>query len=127
MELYGNAIIVNTDFAAANPDVVTSFLGAVVQGWNAAIADPEAGAAAVIERNPAGDPALEARRLQLAIEANVMTDYVMANGMGGVDAGRMATALEQMAMVYEFQTEPDASLYFTDAYLPPAEARVIGQ
>ena len=127
VELYGNAIIVNTEFAAANPDIVTGFLGAVVAGWNAAIADPEAGAAAVIERNPAGDPALEARRLQLAIDANVMTDYVMANGMGGVDAERMATALEQMALVYEFQTEPDASLYFTDAYLPPAEARMIGQ
>ena len=127
VELYGNAIIVNTDFAEANADVVTSFLGAVVQGWNAAIADPAAGAAAVIDRNPAGDPALEARRLQLAIDANVMTDYVMANGMGGVDADRMATALEQMALVYEFQTEPDASLYFTDAYLPPAEARMIGQ
>lgn len=127
VELYGNAIIVNTEFAEANPDVVTDFLGAVVQGWNAAIADPAAGAAAVIERNPAGDPALEERRLQLAIDANVLTEYVMANGMGGVDTDRMATALEQMAMVYEFQTEPDASLYFTDAYLPAAEARMIGQ
>ena len=31
---------------------------------------------------------------------------------------RMAKALEQLAETYAFQTAPDASLYFTDAYLP---------
>ena len=127
VELYGNAIIVNTDYAAENAETVTAFLGAVIEGWNAAIADPAAGAAAVIERNPAGDAALEQRRLELALSANVLTDYVAENGMGGVDADRMEAALGQMALVYEFQNTPDASLYYTDAYLPPAEARMLGQ
>ena len=118
LALYGNAIIVNTDFAEANPEVVTGFLTAVAKGWSSAIADPAAGAAAVIARNPAGDAAFEQRRLELAIDANVMTDFVAENGMGIVDTDRMATALEQLAVTYEFQNEPDASLYFTDAYLP---------
>ena len=43
--------------------------------------DPAAGAAAVIERTPAGDVELETRRLQLAIDGNVLTDFVMENGM----------------------------------------------
>ena len=127
VELYGNAIIVNTDFAAANPEVVTGFLAAVAAGVNDAIADPAAGAAAVIERNPAGDAALEQRRLELALEANIVTDYVLENGMGGVDADRMDRAIEQMRITYEFQSEPDAALYFTDAYLPPAEARMLSE
>ena len=127
VELYGNAIIVNTDFAAANPEVVTSFLGAVVAGVNDSIADPAAGAAAVIDRNPAGDAALEQRRLELALESNIVTDYVLANGMGGIDADRMDRAIEQMRITYEFQNEPDAALYFTDAYLPAADARMLSQ
>ena len=127
VELDGNAIIVNTDFAAANPEVVTGFLAAVAAGVNDAIADPAAGAAAVIERNPAGDAALEQRRLELALEANIVTDYVLENGMGGVDADRMDRAIEQMRITYEFQSEPDAALYFTDAYLPPAEARMLSE
>lgn len=121
LELYGNAIIVNTDFAKANPDVVTSFLGAVAKGWKAVIADPEMGAKAVAARNPAADVALETRRLQLAIDANVLTDNVMANGMGKVDPARMEKALAQLAQTYEFKNAPDASLYFTDAYLPSAD------
>lgn len=127
VELYGNAIIVNTDFAAANPEIVTGFLAAVAAGVNDAIADPAAGAAAVIERNPAGDVELEQRRLELALEANIVTDYVLENGMGGIDADRMDRAIEQMRITYEFQNEPDAALYFTDAYLPPAEARMLSE
>ncbi len=118
LELYGNAIIVNTEFAAKNPDVVTSFLEAVAKGWKDAIADPASVMPALIERNPAADSALEQRRLELSINANVVTEYTMANGMGMIDTDRMASAIEQIGMVYEFQNEPDASLYFTDAYLP---------
>ncbi len=125
VELYGNAIIANTDFAEANPEIVTGFLRAVAAGWKDVIADPAMGAQAVIDRNPAGDLDLEQRRLQLSIDANVMTPFAMENGIGGIDPDRMARAIEQTRLVYEFQQEPDASLYFTDAYLPDASERML--
>lgn len=118
LELYGNAILVNTDFAAANPDVVKGFLAAVAKGWTDAVADPGASIDSLLTRNPAADKALETERLQIAISENVLTDYVMTNGMGGVDAARMAAAITQLGETYEFQNEPNAALYFTDAYLP---------
>ena len=82
------------------------------------IADPDAGIASLIERNPAADAGLETERLAMAIGQNVLTDWVKANGLGGIDAERMAKAIEQVAETYEFQNPPDAALYFTDAYLP---------
>ncbi|WP_412509182.1 ABC transporter substrate-binding protein [Roseovarius sp. SYSU LYC5161] len=118
LELYGNAIIANADFAEANPELVEGFLEAVAMGWKDAIADPASVMPALIERNPAADSDLEQRRLELSIEANVVTDYTTANGMGTIDDDRMAAAIEQIKMVYDFEGEPDASLYFTDAYLP---------
>lgn len=118
VDLYGNAIIVNTDFAAANPELVKGFLSAVAMGWNDAIATPDAAIAALMERNPAADAALETERLQMAIDANVLTDFVIANGIGSIDADRMANAIEQTKSVYEFQNEPNAALYFDPSYLP---------
>ncbi len=118
VEYYGNAIIANTDFAAANPEVVTGFIRAVAKGWQDAIDNPEAAVTQMISRTPASDVALETRRLQLAIDANVLTDAVKANGMGGVDTGRYARAIEQMKEIYTFQNAPTPDLYFTDAYLP---------
>ncbi|KPP86867.1 MAG: NitT/TauT family transport system substrate-binding protein [Rhodobacteraceae bacterium HLUCCA08] len=118
VDLYGNAVIVNTDWAAENPELVTGFLTAIAAGWKDAIADPAAATASLIERNPAADAELEQWRLQLSIDANVMTDAVMANGFGVIDDARFASSIEQIATTYEFQNAPDAALYFTDAYLP---------
>ena len=118
LQLYGNAILVNTDWAAANSDTVEAFLRAVAKGWQDTIADPAAGIEALVKRNPAADKALEQERLQMSIDQNVVTDWVKANGMGGIDSARMEAAIEQLGQTYTYQNTPDASLYFTDAYLP---------
>ncbi|MBX2840108.1 MAG: ABC transporter substrate-binding protein [Gammaproteobacteria bacterium] len=124
LDLYGNAIIVNTEFAEATPDVVKGFLSAVASGWVDVMADPAMGAKAVGARNPAADIALEQRRLELAIDANVRTDYTLANGMGGIDDARMDAAIEQLGKNYEFKNAPDKALYFTDAYLPEGNFKI---
>ena len=118
LELYGNAIIVNTDYADANPEIVKGFLKAVSKGWNDAMKNPEDAVKSMVERNPAADLALETRRLILAIEGNVNTDYVKENGMGNIDIARMEKALGQLAETYEFSSDPEISSFFTDKYLP---------
>lgn len=118
LSLYGNAVIVNTDFAAENADTVTGFIRAVAKGWKDVIADPKAGAQMISKRNPAIDVDLEARRLQLSIDANVLTEYTKANGMGGIDAARMEKALVQLAENYEFKNQPDISRVFDASFLP---------
>lgn len=116
--LYGNAIIVNTDFAKSNPAAVTGFLSAVAAGWRDAVADPAKAVGALVKRNPAADLDMETRRLQMAVDANVLTDWVKANGLGPIDPDRLATAIEQTKSVYAFNTPPDPALYFDPSYLP---------
>ena len=118
VSLYGNAILVNTDYAEENPEIVKGFLNAIAMGWKDAIADPSGAIESLIERNPAADAELETERLQMAIDANVLTDYVKENGFGGIDDERMANAIEQTKSVYDFTNEPDAALYFDDSFLP---------
>lgn len=118
VDLYGNVVIVNTDFAAENPEAVSAFLEAVAKGWVDTIADPAAAIESLVSRNPAMDGELELRRLELALEDTVVTDWVMENGMGIIDNDRFANSIEQIKLTYEYQTEPDASLYFTDEFLP---------
>ena len=104
--------------AKNNPEAVKKFIIAVGAGWKDAINDPKAATAALVKRNPAADSSLEQRRLELAIKANVLSDYVKANGMGGIDKDRFAAALQQLAETYEYKNKPDAKLYYTDAFLP---------
>lgn len=125
VELYGNAIIVNTDFAAANPQLITGFLSAVVAGLRDTIADPASGIAAIAKRNPALDPQLEQRRLEIALRDNILTEWVMENGIGGIDTNRFARSLEQIKLTYEYQREPDASRFFDPSFLPDSSVRMM--
>ncbi len=118
LKLYGNAIIVNTDFASSNAKVVKSFLGAVGKGWKDAVSNPSSAIEALVKRNPAADKNLEKRRFNLALSGNVMTDYVLKNGMGNIDKARFEAAIAQLSETYKYKTKPDSKLYFTDAYLP---------
>ena len=118
LKLYGNAIIVNTDFASSNTKVVKSFLGAVGKGWKDAVSNPSSAIDALVKRNPAADKNLEERRFNLALSGNVMTDYVLKNGMGNIDKARFEAAIAQLSETYKYKTKPDSKLYFTDVYLP---------
>lgn len=118
LELYGNVIIVNTDFAAANPDAVTGFLRAVAAGVRDSAADTAAAVAAIASRNPAQDNALEQERLEIALRDNILTPWVMENGLGNVDPDRYLAALEQISATYTFQNPVDPARFFTDAFLP---------
>ncbi|MEM1316720.1 MAG: ABC transporter substrate-binding protein [Pseudomonadota bacterium] len=118
LQLYGNAIIVNTEYAKANPEVITGFLRAVAKGWKDAIADPKAAVVQLQTRNPAADVDLETRRLQLAIDANVLTDFVKENGMGAINDARFAEALQQVTANMSLENATDAKLYFDGSYLP---------
>ena len=118
LKLYGNAIIVNTDFASSNTKVVKSFLVAVGKGWKDAVSNPSSAIEALVKRNPAADKDLEERRFNLALSGNVMTDYVIKNGMGNIDKARFEAAIAQLSETYKYKTKPDSKLYFTDVYLP---------
>ena len=125
LELYGNAIIVNTDFAEDSPELVTGFLRAVALGLQDTVNDPASGIDAMVANNPAMDRDLELRRLNLALRDNIMTDWVKENGVGGIDPERFETSLEQIAQTYDFQNEPDASRYFDSSFLPDDGSRMI--
>jgi len=118
VDLYGNAIIINTDFAAENPDVIKNFLAATAEGWAAAAEDPAAVIPMLGWRSPAAGGELGERGRGGGLTGNVWTEEVAADGVGAIDDDRFAASLAQIATPYTFTTPPDASLYFTDAYLP---------
>ena len=126
LDLYGNAVIVNPAFAEENPEAVAGFVRATLKGAREAFADPAAAVASVLARNDVAREAVELERLQMAISQNFLTDETAAQGFGGIDADRFARAVEQIAQTYEFQNPPPApGDVFDDAYLPPAEERML--
>lgn len=125
LDLYGNAIMVNTDFAEANPEVVNGMLRALAKGFADAVADPQQGAEAVVAANEILDVNIELERLQMANAMNINTAYVQENGMGGVDMDRLNSAIEQLKLSIGIQSDISAEDVFDASYLPPMEERML--
>jgi NitT/TauT family transport system substrate-binding protein len=121
--LYGNAIMVNPDFAKANPKVIEGFVRATIKGVIDTVKDPDTAIKSVMKRNETGDEKIELARLKMSLRDNFVTPWVTANGFGGVDMARLEKSIEQIALTYDFKNKPKASDIFTSQYLPPASQR----
>jgi NitT/TauT family transport system substrate-binding protein len=121
--LYGNAIMVNPDFAKASPKVVAGFVRATIKGVIDTVRDPDSAIKAVMKRNETGDEKIELERLKMSLRDNFVTPWVKANGLGDVDMSRLEKSIDQIALTYEFKNRPKAADIFTSQYLPPAAER----
>ena len=121
--LYGNAIMVNPEFAKANPKVVAGFVRATIKGFIDTVKDPETALKSVMKRNETADEAIELARLKMALKDNMATAWVKANGVGGIDTARMTKSIEQIGETFAYKKKPTADDIFTSQFLPPAADR----
>ena len=124
VELYGNAIIVNSKFAAEHPDAVKGFLNAFMRGLRETVKNPATVIDSVLRRNPDARKNVELERLTMAIRENIVTPEVKANGYGTVDDQRFARAIDQIAMAYKFKAaKPKLDDVFDLSFLPTLKER----
>ncbi|MGL4729079.1 MAG: ABC transporter substrate-binding protein [Bosea sp. (in: a-proteobacteria)] len=123
VELYGNVIMVSPKFLAEKPEAVKGFLRALTKSIKDVVANPGEGGAFVIKRNDVAKLEVETERLKMTLDQNVVTPWVKANGIGGIDKDRWARAIEQIGLTFTFKDKAKAGDAFTDAFLPAAADR----
>lgn len=125
LDLYGNAIMVNADFAAKNPDAVKGFLRALVKGVRDVVKAPADGVAAVLKRNNILKADVELERLNMALAQNFVTPAVKANGFGGVDPGKLAKSIELLKVSIGLNAPPAPGRVFDASFLGAAADRKV--
>ena len=124
VNLYGNAVFVNPRFAADKPEAVKRFLRALVKGMKETVSTPETAVDSVLRRNDVVTKPVELERLRMAIKDNILTAEVKADGYGGVNMDRLAKAIDQIALTYQFKNgKPKPADIFDVSFLPPAAER----
>lgn len=123
LDLYGNAIIVNPEFAEKNPSAVRAFLRAAVRGYQGTIANPAAAIEHVLSRLEEPDKGIELSRLIMAIGHHIVTDEVRGSGLGDVVESRLEKSIAQLDAIHGFKNAPTASDIFDNSYLPVAGLR----
>lgn len=122
VELYGDAIMAGPKFLAEKPAAARAFLRAYLQALKDTVRDPARAVEAVLRRNDTAKKEVELERLRLAIRDNILTPAVKANGFGGIDPGRFAAAINQLALAYRFKAKDKAIDAFDPSFLPGGAA-----
>jgi NitT/TauT family transport system substrate-binding protein len=125
VKLYGNVIIASEEFLKKNPEGVKGFLRAFTKGAKEVIADPKAAIAYVKERDGIINPALEERRLKLAIDSAIATPDARAEGFGEVKGPRLALMASQVADAFNTKTRINPDAVWNGSFLPNAAERNI--
>jgi NitT/TauT family transport system substrate-binding protein len=123
LDLYSNAIVVSPALMKSNPKAVAGFVKAVIRGWKDAVKDPKASIAALKNRDPLINEALELDRLNLIIRDFVLTDWVRQNGMGGVDPTRLKKNIDLVTDGLGLPRVVPPEQVFDEGFLPPASER----
>jgi NitT/TauT family transport system substrate-binding protein len=121
--LYGNAIIVNSKFAAENPDAVKGFLSGVTRGLRETVRNPSSAVDAFLKRQELAKKEVELERLRMSIRDNILTPEVRAHGFGAIDPVRLEEAMNQLALAEPFKARPKPDDIFDASFLPPAAER----
>lgn len=81
VDLYGLTIITHDDRVANQPELVKAFVKATMQGWQAALDDPEAALEILLANHPEGDVALDGAILAATL-ALAESEDTAAHGLG---------------------------------------------
>ena len=125
VELYSTSILTSRAFAEANPEAVTTVVGCMIEGMKMAVEDPDAAIAGLAEFEPLTDVPIERRRWQISIDEMILTDNVVANGISAVDPERFNLGIMEVENAYGIPNALAMEDIYTDAYLPPAEDRMM--
>ncbi|MGP1397501.1 MAG: ABC transporter substrate-binding protein [Inquilinaceae bacterium] len=127
MDFYGNAVIASGAFIEEQPEAVAGLIRATLRGWQDVLDDPEGAIDVVAKFDPLIEKDLELERLTLALDTNVMTPYVIENGIGGVDEARLRNSIDQLAIAYGLSAVPEPDAIWTSEFLPPKEDRMLSR
>ena len=125
LDLYGNVIIANPEFAKANPKALAGFIRATLKGYQDTIASPDTAIDSLMKRNQIAKRDVELERLKLAISRNYVTPDVKKNGLGVVDMARLSRSIDQIGLTFKYTNKPKADDIFTAEFLPAKEARLV--
>jgi NitT/TauT family transport system substrate-binding protein len=123
VQLYGNVIMVSPKMMAENPEAIRKFLRALVRSVKDVVKNPDGAIDSVIKRNDVAKREVELERLKMTLDMNVATPWAKANGFGGIDATRWATALDQIGLTFQYKDKAKAGAAFVDTFLPAAAER----
>ncbi len=118
MPIYGNSLAASKKMLDTSPDVVKRFVAASAHGWMDAIKDPAAAIAALAKKDSLTDAKLETDKLNWVIKNQIFSPESRSNGLGPVEAARLANSIAIVKNAFELPVAPAPGAVFDPSFMP---------
>lgn len=125
MQLFSSGVLVRKDYAAANPEVVKSFIRATIKGMQDLVANPKAGIVSLMKRDKLLNFNIELLRYELIRDIGLLTPHVAKSGVSTVERERYERAAALVAEAFNLKVNPKMEDTYTDRFLPPQSERML--
>jgi NitT/TauT family transport system substrate-binding protein len=125
LDLYGSALMASEKTIAERPKLVAAVARAVARGIKDALAHPEDAVASIRKRDALLKEDIELQRFKLVAQQSMVTDSVRRLGLGAAEPERLKRTIGFVAEAFKVANPPGPDGIYTDAFLPPKEARSV--
>src|SRR5262245_45084239 len=122
-DFWGNSLIVNPAVLEGNPELVKRVAVAVARSWGATAKNRAAAISAVTKRDGLLKADTERARMDWVLDRLVLTPNVRQNGIGNMDAQRMARCINVLKEGFQLPSAPTMEQIYDPRFLPPAADR----
>jgi NitT/TauT family transport system substrate-binding protein len=124
LDLYSNGVMVSQKLTKDHPEAVKGLVRAINRSLKEVMANPDAAIALLAAQEPLINKDIEKRRLSYVYKTLIDTPEARAKGIGDVDDGRMAKAIDIIAQSYDLTNKPKPADVFNRSFLPPQADRM---
>lgn len=123
VDVYGNAVLASTALAQQNPKVVAGFVRATHRAMMETLANPGAAMAAVKQREPLINEAVELERFRITA-GYIAAGDTRSHGIGDIRKFVIERQVDEVVEVYGLKARPSADAIYNLAFLPPKAERM---
>lgn len=123
VNLYGNAVMVDSEFAASHPETIKKFLKALNKGLQDTIKDPAAATQIVVSKDRLLNQGIEQQRLDYYLNNFVKTPASKTHGLGSVSQAKLQSNIQDVAAALKLPHTVPVDAIYTQQYLPALAER----
>lgn len=118
MDLYSNAVFFSQSFIKENPKAVEGFVRALTRAVRDVMADPDAGVAAVLKREPLLKRDVEKAKLLHTMRTDMNHPELAKVGLGDLDDERLKRSIKIVVEANKLERSPAPNEVFDRRFLP---------
>jgi NitT/TauT family transport system substrate-binding protein len=125
LDLFSSCFVASRKFCEQHPDAMKAALAGLLRAYVEYYRDPTEALKTLVAVEPLTDLKVETQRVAYLKTLLPLSKYMKEHGVSAIEPARLEACLRLVEAAYSLPTKLPIDRIYTDAYLPPADQRMV--